>query len=171
MICKKKRSTCTQKNGTLVAIYIVNMVEHIALKLATEADLSAMVQVGDALFDYPIKTNRAKEFLKDPRHHMVLAYDGAQIVGMASGFHYVHPDKDPVFFIDEVSVLDEYHNRGIGRKVTRYLCEYAKQFDCEEAWLATEHSNIAARKAYAAAGGIEDKDPIVLINFELKKDK
>ncbi|WP_024769401.1 GNAT family N-acetyltransferase [Aquimarina macrocephali] len=146
------------------------MLEHIALKLATEADLSAMEQVGDTLFDHPIKTNRAKEFINDPRHHMVLGYDGTQIVAMASGFHYVHPDKDPVFFIDEVSVLGEYHNKGIGRKITRYLCDYAKQLDCKEAWLATEHSNTAARKAYAAAGGIEDKDPIVLINFELKND-
>ncbi len=140
----------------------------IQLKLATTQDLIAMEQVGDLLFDHPVKRNRAIEFLKDSRHHLVLAYHNDAIVGMASGFHYVHPDKDPTLFINEVGVIDTYQNKGIGRQIVKYLCTYAQQLGCKEAWVATENSNPAARKAYAAAGGVEDKSPIVLINFDVE---
>ena len=143
------------------------MLPNIKLKLASIEDLSAMIKVGDKLFDHPIKPDRAKEFLNDPRHHLVVAYDGNDIVGMASGFHYVHPDKDPVLFVNEASVRDKYQNKGIGRSLIRFLCKYGKDQGFKEAWVATEQSNVAARKAYIAAGGIEDPEPIVLVEYIL----
>ena len=141
------------------------MLENLKLKMATLTDLPAIAKVGDELFDHVIKIDRAKEFLMDDRHHLVLAFDADQIVGMASGFHYVHPDKDPVLFINEVGVLERYQNQGIGRTVVRHLYAHGKQFGCQEAWIATEESNQAARKAYLAAGGEEEKELVVLINF------
>ena len=139
------------------------------IKLATIEDLTAMQMVGSRLFDHEIKVHRAKEFFEDPRHHLVLAYHEDQVVGMASGFEYVHPDKDPILFINEVAVLEKFRNNGIGRKVVRFLFEHAKAIGCTEAWLATENSNIAARKSFVAAGGLEEEEPIVLINFEISK--
>lgn len=137
----------------------------IEYKLAGPEDLPALVKVGDQLFDNPIKPERAKEFLSDPWHHLVLAYRDDQIVGMASGFHYIHPDKDPAMFINEVGVIDEYQNQGIGRELVNKLCLNAKNIGCTEAWVGTEVSNLAARKAYLAAGGKEDKEPFILIEF------
>ncbi|WP_299530890.1 GNAT family N-acetyltransferase [Ulvibacterium sp.] len=141
------------------------MEENITIGLATIDDLPALQSIGDRLFDYPIKPNRTAEFIKDKRHHLVLAYHGDDVVGMASGFHYVHPDKDPQLFVNEVSVLDDFQGKGIGRKLTKFLVEYGRQLGCTEAWVATEKSNIAAQKAYLAAGGIAEKEPIVLIEF------
>ena len=89
------------------------MLKDIDVKLATINDLRATELVGERLFDYPIKIDRAKEFLGDPRHHLVLAFHKRDIVGMASGFHYVHPDKDPTLFVNEVSVLDGYQTMGL----------------------------------------------------------
>ncbi len=140
---------------------------NIHYKLASIDDLSAMIDIGDELFDYDVKPNRAREFLEDPRHHMILAYDDNKIVGMASAINYVHPDKDPALFINEVSVIDEFQNQGIGRTMVRKLCEFGKEIGCEEAWVATENSNSGARKAYQAAGGKEDPEPVVLINFDI----
>ncbi|RKN83191.1 GNAT family N-acetyltransferase [Ulvibacterium marinum] len=142
------------------------MEENITIRLATIEDLPALQSVGERLFDYPIKPNRTIEFLKDKRHHLVLAYHRDVVVGMASGLHYVHPDKDPELFVNEVSVLDEFQRRGIGRKLVRFLVEYGKELGCKEAWVATEKSNIAAQKAYLAAGGILEDDPFVLIEFK-----
>ncbi len=142
------------------------MISKIKLKLAEISDLDAMQQAGDTLFDYAVKPDRALEFINDPRHHLVLAYDNELIIGMASGFHYIHPDKDPALFINEVSVIEAYQNRGIGREIVQYLCEYGKKLDCTETWVATEQSNTAARKAYVAAGGTEDKEPIVMYVWE-----
>ena len=91
------------------------MKEKVEIRLAALADLPALQKVGDRLFDYEIKADRAEEFLNDPRHHLVLAYFRDEVVGMASGFHYIHPDKDPIMFVNEVAVLETLQNRGIGR--------------------------------------------------------
>ncbi|WP_421764688.1 GNAT family N-acetyltransferase [Ekhidna sp.] len=139
----------------------------LVLKIADESDLPAMMEAGDALFDYPVKLDRAKEFLQDPRHHLVLAYFDEKLVGMVSAFDYVHPDKNPTLFINEASVLEDFQGRGIGRKLIKSMCEHAKSIGCNEAWVATEKSNMAARKAYVNAGGIEDEEDVVLIEFDL----
>ncbi len=134
--------------------------------LASEDDLDAIVAIGDYLFDYPIKVNRAIEFLSDDRHHLFLAYDNANVVGMASAFHYVHPDKDPNLFINEVAVLEEYQNKGIGRTLVKKMVEFGRsELRCQEAWVATMESNRQAIKSYQAAGGKEEKECVVLIEF------
>jgi len=142
------------------------MFKEIEIRKATINDLSALEDVGDQLFDYAIKRNRAEEFLNDPRHHMVLAFHMEHIVGMACGFHYVHPDKDPALFIDEVGVLVEFQGKGLGSKLVQHLCEHGKELGCKVAWVVTEDTNIAARKAYAKAGGLEDNGSFVLIEFK-----
>jgi len=141
------------------------MDNEIKLKLATLDDLPAMIEVGDLLFDYSIKPDRASEFLNDPRHHLILAYDETDIVGMASGFHYIHPDKDPVLFIDEAGVIDEFQGKGIGKTLIKRMIEQGKTMGCVEAWVTTEQSNAAARKAYAGAGGVERTNAIIIVEF------
>lgn len=137
------------------------------LKIADKSDLPAMIEAGDELFDYAVKPHRAEEFLKDPRHHLILAYKDEKLVGMVSALDYIHPDKDTTLFINEASVIQEFQSQGIGRELIKSMCEYAKNLDCSEAWVATERSNTAARKAYANAGGTEDPESVVLIEFKL----
>jgi len=142
------------------------MLKGIKIRKATNDDLSALEKVGDQLFDYPIKRNRAIEFLNDPRHHLVLAFHVDNIVGMASGFHHVHPDKDPALFIDEVGVLEGFQGKGIGSGLVHYLCEHGKKLGCKMAWVLTGADNKAARKTYSKAGGAADKNSFILFEFE-----
>lgn len=141
------------------------MRDDITLKLAALPDLPALEIAGDTVFDYPVKLDRAREFLTDPRHHLVLAYHDGIVVGMASGVDYVHPDKDPELFINEVGVAEAYQGQGIGRALVALLCDHGKTLGCRTAWMATAASNSAARKAYAAAGGAEDPEPVVVVTF------
>lgn len=141
--------------------------EPIEYRLATLEDLPALIEAGDNLFDYPVKPARAKEFIEDPRHHLMLALDGGLVVGMASGLNYVHPDKDPSLFIDEVSVIEPYWSRKIGRTLVQELIAYAKaKLDCNEAWVATDVSNKAAQRTYLAAGGKEGEEQAVVFVFD-----
>lgn len=144
------------------------MFEKIEIRKATIDDLSVLEEVGDQLFDYPIKRNRTIEFLSDSRHHLFLAFDKEKVIGMASGFHYVHPDKDPTLFINEVAVLESFQNRGIGRKLVTFLWQHAKELGCKEAWIGTEKSNMAAQKCYLGAGAKRDEEPFFLFEFEDK---
>lgn len=142
------------------------LLDNIRIKLATIDDLSAIERIETGIFDDAVKPDRSREFLNDPRHHLILAYDKERIIGMASAFHYVHPDKEPALFMNEIGVLKSYQNQGIGRALARNLYEHARRLGCKEVWVATESSNIAARKAFTAAGGKEDNELVVLINFE-----
>lgn len=141
------------------------------IRLATPDDLPALCQLKADIFDHPVKPDRAEEFLNDPRHHLALAFARNEIVGMASAMHYVHPDKDPVMFINEVGVATGYQSRGIGRQLLRALGEHARKLGCGEAWIATEVSNIAAQRAYIAAGGKEADQPFVMYEFDLAETK
>jgi len=141
------------------------MQKDIEIRLATIDDLPAIIRVGDSLFDNPIKENRAIEFFNDSRHHLILAFSGDLVVGMASGFHYVHPDKDPELFMNEVGVIEAFQNQGIGRALVKVLWDHAKQLGCKEAWIGTEKSNVVAQKCYIAAGGKPDDEPFLLFEF------
>jgi hypothetical protein len=59
--------------------------------------------------------------IHDPRHHLAVAVEANVIVGFASEVHYVHPDKPPELWINEVGVVG--HSLG-----------------CREPWVLTEES-------------------------------
>lgn len=139
------------------------------VRLATIDDLAALCAVQADIFDYAINEQRTAEFLSDPRHHLALAFVNDCIVGMASAVHYVHPDQEPLLFINEAGVASEFQGRGIGRELVRTLCAHGKSLGCTEAWVATEPSNMAARRTYAAAGGVETDEPFIMFNFNLRE--
>jgi ribosomal protein S18 acetylase RimI-like enzyme len=69
--------------------------------------------------------------------------------------HYVHPDKPPELWINEVGVSGAYRDRGIGRQLLETLKTHGRALGCGEAWVLTEPGNAAARALYRAAGGAE----------------
>ena len=83
---------------------------------------------------------------------MAVALDGGQVVGMASAVHYVHPDKPPELWINEVGVAPAHQQQGIGQQLLRALFARGRELGCTEAWLGTEVDNVAARRLYAAGG-------------------
>lgn len=141
--------------------------QNIQIRLANSEDITSLIRAGTDLFDHPVKPDRAKEFFEDPRHHLVVAFDGGQAVGFASAMHYIHPDKDPQMFVNEVSVINAYQNQGVGRSLVKFIVDYSKVLGCVEAWIATEVSNQAAIKAYLAAGAKMEGEHAVVMVWEL----
>ncbi len=139
----------------------------IVVKLLGPADGSLFENVAPDTFDNPVAPRLVREFLDDPRHHIVAALDGDRIVGMATAVHYVHPDKAAQLFINEVGVAESYHRMGIGGRLMDALLRHGRALGCTEAWVATEPDNTAARALYARAGGVEDSTPFVMYNFRL----
>ena len=135
------------------------------IRILHAGDLSILERVADDVFDRPVDPHWSAEFLADPRHHLAVAIDGGIVVGMASGVHYLHPDKPPQLFINEVGVASSHQGRGIGRRVLDALLERGRSLGCSEAWVLTDESNSIARKLYAAAGGEIDSDPAIMYTF------
>ena len=139
------------------------------IRLLGSADASVLNNVAEGVFDNAIDTRWTNEFLADPRHHIAVALQGEQVVGMASAVHYVHPDKPPELWVNEVGVAPSYQGMGIGKRLLAALFAHGKSLGCAEAWVGTEESNVAARRLYAAAGGKEEM--MVYVTFKLGSDE
>ncbi len=140
----------------------------VTIRLLNPGDLAVLDRVAPEVFDDPIDRRWAAEFLADGRHHLAVALDGEEVIGMASGVHYVHPDKQPELWINEVGVAPKYQRQGVGARLMRALFERGRELGCTEAWVLTDWSNDAARRLYASVGGKEEPpEGAVLVTFDL----
>jgi Acetyltransferase (GNAT) family len=91
-------------------------VSDITIRILGPDDRSVLENVAPDVFDGAIDSRWAAEFLNDPRHHLAVALDPTgTVVGFASGVHYVHPDKPPQLFVNEVGVAPTHQGRALER--------------------------------------------------------
>lgn len=130
----------------------------IEIRILQRSDETVLQRVAAEVFDHPLDPALTREFLADPRHHMAVAIDAGVVVGFASGVHYVHPDKAPELWINEVAIAPTHRRRGLGQAVLQALLEVGRVHHCTCAWTLTYRENAAARALYASAGGEEGAD-------------
>ena len=121
--------------------------ENPIVRMLGPADGSVLDRVAPGVFDNAVDPRWTAEFLADARHHLAVALDGDLVVGMASALHYVHPDKPPELWINEVGVAPTHRGQGIGQRLIEALFERGRSLGCRQAWVATEPSNTAARRS------------------------
>jgi ribosomal protein S18 acetylase RimI-like enzyme len=85
----------------------------------------------------------------------VFAAQEGRAVGFGSGTVLDHPDKPRALLVQELGVNAEARRQGIARALIAALRAAGRQRGCRVTWVLTEEDNIAARAAYAAAGGRE----------------
>ena len=137
------------------------------ITLLGPGDEARLRNVLPGVFDLPLRDSLVREFLHDSRHHLAVALDDDRVIGIASAVHYLHPDKDPELWINEVAVAPEYRGRGLGKRLIQALLQLAGELGCREAWVLTEADNNAAQALYASAGGVRsDVDPVAFA-FEI----
>ena len=107
----------------------------IETKVLQVGDDTVLTNVAAGVFDNPIDPKLTKEFLEDPRHHIAVAIDDGLVVGFASGVHYIHPDKPPELWINEVGIAPTHRRRGLGKAVLRTLFNVARARNCTAAWV------------------------------------
>jgi ribosomal protein S18 acetylase RimI-like enzyme len=141
-----------------------NVIEIRILKPGEEAILAI---IAPGVFDEDIDAKLAREFLTDPRHHIVVALDNGVVVGFASAVDYVHPDKPRELWLNEVGTAPTHQGQGIGKRVMRAILEHGRALGCKIAWVLTDTDNNAARALYKSAGGKELSTDTVHIEFDL----
>ena len=119
-----KQTNCTLARTPTMAIEI---------KLLRHGDEAVLANVAPGVFDRGVDERLSKEFLGDPRHHLVVAIENGFVVGMASAVHYVHPDKRPQLWINEVGVSPAYRSRNIGKRLLAALLQVGRDLLCMEA--------------------------------------
>jgi ribosomal protein S18 acetylase RimI-like enzyme len=106
------------------------------------------------LFDHEPEADATRRFLAEPTHHLLVAYDAAGVpVGFVSGVEMTHPDKGTEMFLYELGVDEATRRQGIGRALVEALAALAEERGCYDMWTGTDIDNVAARAAYARAGG------------------
>jgi ribosomal protein S18 acetylase RimI-like enzyme len=121
-------------------------------------DESVLMSVAPDVFDGPIDPRLTREFLHDPRHHIAVSINDGVVVGFASAVHYVHPDKAPQLWVNEVAVAPSHRRRGLGQAMLRLLFDIGRVHGCTVAWVLTDRMNAAAMALYCSLGGREGAD-------------
>lgn len=135
------------------------------IRLLTPGDEAVLERVAPGVFDRAVDPELAREFLRDRRHHITVALEQGIVVGFASGVHYLHPDKPPELFVNEVAVGPAWRGRGIGRRVLRALLDHGQSIGCHQAWALTGRDNLPAAALYRSAGGRQAE--AAMVSFDL----
>jgi ribosomal protein S18 acetylase RimI-like enzyme len=116
-----------------------------------------------ALFDDRPEREATRRFLAEPRHHLLVAYDGADTpLGFVTGVEMTHPDKGTEMFLYELGVDESARRRGVGRTLVQALATLAREQGCYDMWVLADAGNEAAQATYASAGGREASRPVLL---------
>ena len=139
----------------------------ISLHLVDSENAWLLDHVVDDVFDEKVDAELLRAFLGNPANLLVVAVAEGEVIGMASGICYVHPDKPLALFVNEVGVSERYQRQGIGRRLVTRLLERGRELGCREAWVATEVDNAPARALYDGLGGVEDPAHAVVYTWDL----
>jgi len=137
------------------------------IKTLTKSNLFILINAAEGVFDNPVDESLAVEFLDDPRHHMVAAIVDDVIVGVASAVHYIHPDKPPELWINEVGVAPSHQGQGIGKALMKEMLRLGNDLGCKTAWTLTESDNSPANRLYKSAGREVNGGNTIMYEFEI----
>jgi GNAT superfamily N-acetyltransferase len=139
----------------------------IAVKVLSSSDLPLLMNAVDDVFDNRVDEAFAREFLADPRHHIVVALSDGVVIGFASAVHYIHPDKPTELWINEVGVAEAHQNKGVGKALMNELLRLGKQLGCVNAWVLTDRSNEASNRLYKSTGGQVAEGDNLMYEFDI----
>lgn len=131
----------------------------------TADNISAMDNHDPDLFDEPVKPNLLKAFLAESSHWLVVAVLDGQVIGKATAMVHKRPDKEDELYLDEIDVIPEFRQRGVGKRILVKMLELANERDCEECWLGTEKDNIPARKLYESNGAESEECVLYYLEY------
>ena len=126
-------------------------------------DLDA-VRAAAHLFDDDVDDAAASAFLEDPRHHLLIAYDGDEPAGFLSAIELLHPDKPrPEMFIYELGVDANHRRRGAGTSLVRRITDICEERGCREMFVLTDDDNAAALATYRKGGAGREPDSVMFL--------
>jgi [ribosomal protein S18]-alanine N-acetyltransferase len=139
-------------------------IDEVVIRRLGRGDEALILAAGD-LFDHPPREVWARSFLKEPTHHLLVAYLGMHPVGFVTGVDMVHPDKGREMFLYELGVGPRWRRRGVAKALIQRLVEVARERGCYGMWVLTEENNEGALATYTSAGGGPDRTAVL---FEWK---
>lgn len=140
----------------------------VTVRFAERSDRDLLLRSVD-LFDDPPQPEWLDAFLSDARHHMALAMDQETCVGFLSAVDYVHPDKAPQMWINELGVAEERRREGIATRLIDAAKEKARRLSCVELWVLADPTE-EALGFYQSLDATREGSHVAMFTFDLRDD-
>ncbi len=128
-------------------------------------DASILDRVAADVFDEPIHKKRLAAYLREPGHFLFVAIVEGEVIAQAAAVIHRHPDKATELYIDEVGVTPAFQQQGVATQLLDALFKLGREEGCEEAWVGTEHGNLAASRLYEKRGA--SGEPFLMYLYKL----
>ena len=133
---------------------------NLELQWMTSGDVDT-IEAASYLFDDDVDRDWTEKFLRQPNHHLCIAYIDDEAVGFVSGVEITHPDKGTEMLMYELGVDDQYRRRGIGRSLVVALRDLARTRGCSGVWVAVDDDNEPAIAMYRSLGPDEEARTVI----------
>ena len=108
---------------------------------------------------YQFNPAQVKKFLSQPQNVAFVAKLDGKIIGCVYGYTLTMIDEDEKeFMIYGVDIHPEYHNRGYGTELMKYVLNWLKDNGYRDTWVYTGAENKAACRCYEKAGMVYSGD-------------
>jgi len=105
--------------------------------------------------------------LADDGTIFLAAFDGDDPIGFVFGYDLPRRRGAPsILFVYEIDVEPAYQRRGIAKRLLTELLRIAHTRGAAEAFVLTDHDNVAANALYASLGGV--RSDVVMWDFPEK---
>ena len=105
--------------------------------------------------------------LADDRTIFLAAFDGDDPIGFVFGYDLPRRRGAPsILFVYEIDVEPAYQRRGIAKRLLTELLRIGHSRGAAEAFVLTDHDNVAANALYASLGGV--RSDVVMWDFPEK---
>lgn len=118
---------------------------------------TAFQSIAPDVFDEKVDPARLDAYLREPGHLMVLAFEGALVIGQCAAVIHRHPDKPVELYVDEVGTASTHRRQGVARAMLDEMFGWGRELGCEDAWLGTELDNVEANGLYRGYRPKEDE--------------
>jgi aminoglycoside 6'-N-acetyltransferase I len=109
---------------------------------------SSLDHVDPEILDEEIDPEKVAAFVTSENHLLVVAREDALVLGQVRAMLHLQPDGPNQLYIDNLGVAPTHLRQGIASLLLQEVFLWGKANGCEEAWVATELDNDAARGLY-----------------------
>lgn len=108
-----------------------------------------------------------REFLKDDKNILILAWDGDNISGAALAYELPHPSSgESSIYVHELDTHPNYRRQGVATRLMKAVFNEAKKRGLSEVWIAADHDNETANTFYKSLKPTEI-DPSVTYSYKV----
>jgi GNAT superfamily N-acetyltransferase len=131
---------------------------NITIRKVTEEDTNDLSKLFIEFYGTGSDTEKMKQVIgqmnANPAYYVPVACDSDKVVGTAMGIvcYDLCGSCNPFMLIEDVVVLPEYRNKGIGKMLMQALEDFGRQNKCKYVILVSEAERTSSHKFYERIG-------------------